>query len=65
MKRGGAPIDVWVTTGGSRLIRLPHSLHGMVSRIVLPLERDEVEGFDPMRDGRCLPGFLGATSASS
>jgi len=65
LKRGGAPIDVWVTTGGSRLIRLPHSLHGMVSRIVLPLERAEVEGFDPMRDGRCLPMFLGATSASS
>jgi hypothetical protein len=61
----GFHIHVWVTTGGSRLIRLPHSLHGMVSRIVLPLERDEVEGFDPMRDGRCLPRFLGTTSASS
>ena len=36
LKRKGFPIDEWVTSGGMRLIRLPHSLHGMVSRIVIP-----------------------------
>lgn len=32
------PIDPWVTSGEMRLIRLPYSLHGMVSRICIPLE---------------------------
>jgi len=62
LKREGAPIDTWVTTGGSRLIRLPHSLHGMVSGIVTPLNIDELEGFDPLTDARCLPTFLRASS---
>jgi DNA primase catalytic subunit len=38
LKNLGYLIDEWVTTGGMRLIRLPYSLCGMVSRIVLPLE---------------------------
>ena len=57
MKKGFL-IDEWVTTGGMRLIRLPYSLHGMVSRIVTPLEVHELERFNPLSDGRCLPKFM-------
>jgi DNA primase catalytic subunit len=39
------PIDEWVTSGEMRLIRLPHSLHGMVSRIVTPVPRAKLERF--------------------
>jgi len=52
-------IDEWVTTGGMRLIRLPYSLHGMVSRIVIPLEVKDLEAFNPVLDKRCIPKFLG------
>jgi len=38
-------IDEWVTSGEMRLIRLPYSLHGMVSRIVLPVPRGKLESF--------------------
>ncbi len=38
-------IDEWVTSGEMRLIRLPYSLHGMVSRIVIPVERSRLERF--------------------
>ena len=38
-------IDDWVTSGEMRLIRLPYSLHGMVSRIVIPLPRGDVSKF--------------------
>jgi len=58
LKKKGFLIDEWVTTGGMRLIRLPYSLHGMVSRIVLPIDTAELERFDPINDGRCLPKFL-------
>ncbi|MFA5772319.1 MAG: DNA primase [Thermoplasmata archaeon] len=51
-------IDEWVTIGDMRLIRLPYSLHGMVSRICLPLDVEEVEGFDPRKDKRCFPMFM-------
>jgi DNA primase catalytic subunit len=57
MKKGFL-IDEWVTTGGMRLIRLPYSLHGMVSRIVTPVEIHELDGFNPLSDRRCLPKFL-------
>ncbi len=50
-------IDEWVTSGAMRLIRLPYSLHGMVSRIVTPLNIDNLGDFDPIRDSRCIPGF--------
>jgi DNA primase catalytic subunit len=62
LKKKGFVIDEWVTTGGMRLIRLPYSLHGMVSRIVMPLEVDEVLSFDPVNDRRCIPRFLHVTS---
>ena len=63
LKKRGYLIDEWVTTGGMRLIRLPHSLHGMVSRIVLPLEPSEVLKFDPVNDARCIPRFVLPTSS--
>jgi DNA primase catalytic subunit len=57
-KAKGFEIDEWVTAGEMRLIRLPYSLHGMVSRIALPLEKKEVEKFSPVSDARCIPTFL-------
>jgi DNA primase catalytic subunit len=58
LKKDGFLIDEWVTSGGMRLIRLPYSLHGMVSRIVIPLRVDELKSFDPINDERCMPRFL-------
>lgn len=58
LTKEGFLIDEWVTSGGMRLIRLPYSLHGMVSRIVLPLKVDELPSFNPVTDKRCLPRFL-------
>jgi len=58
-KGKGFHIDEWVTSGEYRLIRLPYSLNGLVSRIVLPLRKDEIESFDAVHDERCLPNFLG------
>lgn len=58
-KQAGFQIDEWVTSGEFRLIRLPYSLNGLVSRIVLPLSQQELEGFDAIHDERCLPRFLG------
>jgi DNA primase catalytic subunit len=52
------PIDPWVTAGEMRLIRLPYSLHGMVSRICIPLKLEEIKSFDPRTDKRCIPSFL-------
>jgi DNA primase catalytic subunit len=62
VKREGFHIDEWVTTGEMRLIRLPYSLNGLVSRIVLPLTKDELASFDPIHDRRVLPNFLGGTT---
>ena len=58
VKKAGFHIDEWVTSGEMRLIRLPFSLNGLVSRIVLPLKKDELESFDAIHDERCLPKFL-------
>jgi DNA primase catalytic subunit len=57
-KQTGFHIDEWVTSGEFRLIRLPYSLNGIVSRIVLPLKKDELESFDAIHDERCLPKFV-------
>jgi DNA primase catalytic subunit len=57
-KQAGFHIDEWVTSGEFRLIRLPYSLNGIVSRVVLPLRKDELESFDAVHDERCLPKFL-------
>lgn len=59
VKREGYPIDEWVTTGGMRLIRLPYSLHSMVSRIVTPLTVSQLECFDPVKSRICIPRFIG------
>jgi DNA primase catalytic subunit len=58
-KQLGFHIDEWVTSGEFRLIRLPCSLNGIVSRIALPLKKNELESFDAIHDKRCLPKFLG------
>lgn len=42
--------DEPVTSDIKRLIRLPSSLHGKTGFEVVPLERDELEDFDPFRD---------------
>ncbi len=66
VKSKGFDIDTWVTEGEMHLIRLPYSLHGMVSRIVIPVEKNEMENFDPILDEKCLPKFLqGDKSATS
>ncbi len=49
-------IDEWVTNGEMRLIRLPYSLNGLVSRICLPLDANEVLKFDPRN--MAIPSFL-------
>ena len=49
-------IDAWVTAGEMRLIRLPYTLNGASSRIVIPLTKAGLEKFDPQRDA--LPKFL-------
>src|SRR6267143_1656724 len=56
--RKGFVMDEWVTAGGIRMIRLPYSLNGLVSRIALPLEPSELECFDPLMDPRVIPKFL-------
>ena len=58
VKSAGFHIDEWVTSGEMRLIRLPYSLNGLVSRIVLPLKKGELGSFDAVHDQRCLPKFL-------
>jgi DNA primase catalytic subunit len=49
-------IDTWVTEGQMRLIRLPYSLNGVSSRIVLPLSPPHLLTFDP--ESEALPAFL-------
>ncbi len=58
VKEKGFQIDEWVTSGSMRLIRLPYSLHGLVSRVVVPVEKGELDRFDPIHDKRCIPKFL-------
>ncbi|OYR58452.1 DNA primase small subunit PriS [Halorubrum halodurans] len=45
-----APIDEPVTTDTRRLIRLPGTLHGGSGLVVTPIDRDELDAFDPLRD---------------
>ncbi len=51
-------MDEWVPSGGMRLIRLPYSLNGLVSRTVIPLAKNELGIFDPITDERTIPRFL-------
>lgn len=52
-------LDEWVTSGEMRLIRLPYSLHGMVSRIVVPVPRGRLDAFS-YQDPGCTPSFAKA-----
>ncbi len=45
-----APIDEPVTTDTNRLIRLPGSLHGGSGLCVRHLDREDIEGFDPLTE---------------
>ena len=54
----GLPIDRWVSGGHSKLMRLPFSLHGLVSRIVTPLPEKDLPNFDASTDERVIPHFL-------
>lgn len=58
LKEKDFPLDEWVSSGNTRLIRLPYSLHGMVSRICLPLKPKEVERFDPVKNKQAVPKFF-------
>ena len=58
LRKKGFLIDEWVTTGGMRLIRLPFSLHGMVSRIAVPVKAADLKMFNPVNDSRCVPKFI-------
>jgi DNA primase small subunit len=50
VERDAAPIDEPVTTDINRLIRLPGSLHGGSGLAVTPIDRDELDAFDPLVD---------------
>ncbi len=45
-----APIDEPVTTDINRLIRLPGSLHGGTGLAVTPIDRTDLDAFDPLSD---------------
>jgi DNA primase catalytic subunit len=47
------PIDPWVSRGYIRLMRLPYSLNGLVSRIVVPLGKTKA-----FNQKETIPGFL-------
>jgi DNA primase catalytic subunit len=58
LTKKGFVMDEWVPSGGMRLIRLPYSLNGLVSRIAIPLAYSELGAFDPIADKRTIPKFL-------
>jgi DNA primase catalytic subunit len=49
------PIDIWVTRGGTKYARLPYSLHGLVGKIVTPIDISQVARLNPARDGGFTP----------
>ena len=58
LTKKGFVMDEWVPAGGMRLIRLPHSLNGLVGRVAIPLPKTEFGVFDPITDERTRPKFL-------
>jgi DNA primase catalytic subunit len=58
LTKKGFVMDEWVPAGGMRLIRLPYSLNGLVSRVATPFPRSELGVFDPITDERTIPKFL-------
>lgn len=57
LSRRGYLMDEWVPGGGMRLIRLPYSLNGLVSRVAIPLDKRSLRSFDLVNDPRCIPSF--------
>ncbi|MEM0344230.1 MAG: DNA primase [Thermoplasmata archaeon] len=55
-------IDEWVTSGESRLMRLPGSLNGLVSRKCVVMKGDlrDLLGFDPRTSREVIPAFMGS-----
>ncbi len=52
-------IDEWVTEGTSRLMRLPGSLNGLVSRKCVIIKDERVlPSFDPRTSKSVIPGFM-------
>lgn len=58
LTKKGFVMDEWVPSGGMRLIRLPYSLNGLVSRIAVPVAQNRLGVFDPIVEKRALPKFL-------
>lgn len=58
LTKKGFVMDEWVPSGGMRLIRLPYSLNGLVSRVAMPVAQNRLRVFDPIVDERVLPKFL-------
>ncbi|MFB6354438.1 MAG: DNA primase small subunit PriS [Halobacteriales archaeon] len=54
-EQDSAAIDEPVTTDTHRLIRLPGSLHGGTALEVTPVDRDALDGFDPLVDAVPAP----------
>ena len=54
----GGETDEPVTSDIKRLIRLPGTLHGKSSLMVIPMNLDELKNFDPLRDA-VWNGFVG------
>ncbi|MDY6774229.1 MAG: hypothetical protein SVS85_03430 [Candidatus Nanohaloarchaea archaeon] len=52
------PIDPEVTAGDKDLIRLPGSLHGLVSKVVTPVEPSELSDPDRILDAVGVPEFV-------
>lgn len=61
----GLGTDPWVSRGYIRLIRLPYSLNGLVSRIVLPLTLQEAKNFNPLTSKKTIPKFIQQPHSSS
>jgi DNA primase catalytic subunit len=52
-------IDEWVTEGGSRLMRLPFSLNGIVSRKCVRIKDERgLSSFDPRTSALAVPEFM-------
>lgn len=49
-KEYAVPIDEPVTTDTRRLIRLPKSIHGGSGLVVTPLDKSDLNDFEPLRD---------------
>ncbi|MFB6265738.1 MAG: hypothetical protein ABEI07_01500, partial [Candidatus Nanohaloarchaea archaeon] len=52
------PIDPSITAGEKDLIRLPGSLHGLVSKVVTPLEPSDLSDPERILEVVGQPGFV-------